>query len=168
MVARRKVGFPLDDDFFGDSFFNEFFANDDVFKDLFRQLKNARIEPGKPVVYGFSMTTGPDGKPRVQEFGNVKRAGVKDEREPLVDLIDGEKEVRVIMELPGVDKHHLRLNIQESELDVRVTDPDRRYAKTVKLPEEIKAAEAKATLKNGILEVILPKVKAKGKEIKVG
>jgi HSP20 family protein len=27
-----------------------------------------------PVVYGYSMTVGPDGKPRVREFGNVKRS----------------------------------------------------------------------------------------------
>ena len=25
-----------------------------------------------PIVYGYSMTIGPDGKPRVKEFGNVK------------------------------------------------------------------------------------------------
>jgi HSP20 family protein len=28
-----------------------------------------------PIVYGYSMTIGPDGKPHVQEFGNVKPFG---------------------------------------------------------------------------------------------
>jgi len=167
-MAKRKAGFPFDDDLFGNSFFNEFFANDAAFQDLFRQLGNTRAGPGNPMVYGFSVTTGPDGKPRVQEFGNVKKeGGVQNEREPLVDLIDCEKEVRVIMELPGVDRQHLHLTVENSELSVRVTDPDRRYAKTVRLPEEVKSSEVKATLKNGILEVVLPKAKPKGKAIKI-
>ncbi len=42
-----------------------------------------------PFVYGYSMKIGPDGKPEIQEFGNIKKAfkgapQVKEEREPLL------------------------------------------------------------------------------------
>src|SRR5271156_5551593 len=71
-------------------------------KDLVREQKSPdgsiRKEIG-PIVYGYSMTIGPDGKPVIREFGNVKRGPTKewkeaisDTREPLVDVVEGEKE----------------------------------------------------------------------------
>ena len=72
-------------------------------KDLIREYETA--EGGKvreigPFVYGYSMTIGPDGKPRVKEFGNVKsplsgsRGFMKSprlssEREPLRIIYNG-------------------------------------------------------------------------------
>jgi len=38
--------------------------------DVFEMLKNAGTI-SSPVFYGYTMTTGPDGKPVVQEYGNV-------------------------------------------------------------------------------------------------
>ncbi|MGH9923950.1 MAG: hypothetical protein ACRD5B_01100 [Nitrososphaeraceae archaeon] len=32
-----------------------------------------------PIVYGYSMTIRPDGRPRVREFGNVKKIGAGDQ-----------------------------------------------------------------------------------------
>ena len=34
--------------------------------------EGAKVREIGPFVYGYSMTIGPDGKPRVKEFGNVK------------------------------------------------------------------------------------------------
>jgi len=39
--------------------------------DVFEMLKNAGNVSG-PVFYGYTMTTGPDGKPVTQEYGNVQ------------------------------------------------------------------------------------------------
>ena len=46
-----------------------------------------------PLFYGYTMTIGPDGKPSVQEYGNVKpdRPLVSDAREAIVDTIVDEK-----------------------------------------------------------------------------
>ena len=55
-------------------------------------------------MYGYSMTIGPDGKPRVKEFGNVKspmQTGffgapmISSKREPMSDITATDKEVRV-------------------------------------------------------------------------
>src|SRR5919112_6596266 len=61
----------------------------------------AKVREVGPLVYGYSMTIGPDGKPNVREFGNVKSNGqrnllapagkdarpqISSEREPLVDV----------------------------------------------------------------------------------
>src|SRR6266498_1739077 len=44
-------------------------------KDLVREYKTSdgrKVKEFGPLVYGYSMTIGPDGKPQVKEFGNMK------------------------------------------------------------------------------------------------
>ena len=44
-------------------------------KDLIKEYETpegAKVREVGPIVYGYSMTIGPDGKPNIQEFGNVK------------------------------------------------------------------------------------------------
>ena len=80
-------------------------------KNLVREKKlsdgSVKKEIG-PIVYGYSVTIGPDGKPVVREFGYVRKGEgtpwkqIQDKREPLVDVVTTDREVRVIAELPGV------------------------------------------------------------------
>ena len=47
-------------------------------KELVREYqtsKGDKVREVGPIVYGYSMTVGPDGKPHVREFGNVKSLG---------------------------------------------------------------------------------------------
>jgi HSP20 family protein len=48
-------------------------------KELIREYETSdggsQVRKVGPIVYGYSMTIGPDGKPHVQEFGNVKPFG---------------------------------------------------------------------------------------------
>ena len=37
-----------------------------------RLKEGGKVREVGPIVYGYSMTIGPDGKPRIREFGNVK------------------------------------------------------------------------------------------------
>ena len=127
-----------------------------------------------PFVYGYSITIGPDGKPQIREFGNVKptRFGprIREEREPLVDIYVTNGEVKVIAELPGVNKEDIQLHGTEDTLIISVDTPERKYYKEVKLPAKVDPKGAKTSYKNGVLEVILPKKeerKPKGEPIKV-
>ena len=117
-----------------------------------------------PFVYGYSMKIGPDGKPEIQEFGNIKKSlggpQVKEEREPLVDIVETENEIRVVVEMPGVEKSDIKLHGTEDSLTISVDTPHYKYYKDVDLPTKVKVREAKSTYKNGVLEVILPKVDA--------
>ncbi len=115
-----------------------------------------------PIVYGYSVTIGPDGKPVVREFGNVKReAGapwkaVQDAREPLVDVVSSDKEVRVIAEMPGVSKEDIELTVGDRSLVISVDREERRYYKELELPGVVDPQRAKSAYNNGILEVTLP------------
>ncbi len=116
-----------------------------------------------PFVYGYSVKIGPDGKPEVREFGNVKstRDGpkVQSEREPLVDIVETDGEVHVVVELPGVDKKDIKLTGSENSLTISVDTPERKYFKEVALPLKVIVRDAKTSYKNGVLEVAFPKFK---------
>lgn len=151
----------------------------------------------EPFVYGFSLRIGPDGKPVFQEFGNTSKArkmappgpqeasssrgrswAAEDDeetegpqgREPLTDVIDCGDTIAVTVELPGVEKNDIKLEIADTLLTIRVNNEARRYFKEVQLPAPVKEEAAKASYKNGILDITLTKKvppKKKGTKIEV-
>ncbi|MCS7096780.1 MAG: Hsp20/alpha crystallin family protein [Candidatus Bathyarchaeota archaeon] len=127
-----------------------------------------------PFVYGYSIKIGPDGKPEIREFGNVKPSKfgpkVKEEREPLVDIVETDKEVHIVAELPGVEKEDIKLHGTEDTLTISVETPQRKYYKEIKLPAKVRVKDTRTQYKNGVLEVIMPKMeegKPKGEPIKI-
>lgn len=149
-------------------------------KDLVRERKlpdGSTAKEWGPFVYGYSMTIGPDGKPQIREFGNVKpslksetpfgarrpRLDVKEEREPLVDVISTDGEIKVVAEVPGVDKKDIKVYASEKALTIQVDTPDRKYYKEVELPASIDPKTAKSVYKNGVLEVTATKAKEEKK-----
>ncbi|MDH5460222.1 MAG: Hsp20/alpha crystallin family protein [Candidatus Bathyarchaeota archaeon] len=135
-------------------------------KDYVRERKlpdGKTVREWGPFVYGYSVKIGPDGKPEIREFGNVKpsRFGprVKEEREPLVDILETDGEVRVVVELPGVEKDDIKLHGTENTLTISVDTPQRKYYKEITLPAKVKVKETKTQYKNGVLEVTIPKIK---------
>ncbi len=128
-----------------------------------------------PFVYGYSVKIGPDGKPEINEFGNLRpsRQGpqVKEEREPLIDIVETNNEIQVVAELPGVDKTDIKLHGTEDSLTISVDTPQRKYYKEIALPAKVKVSEATSGFKNGVLEVTMPKAseerKSKGEPINI-
>jgi len=126
-----------------------------------------KVKSWGPFVYGYSVTVGPDGKPKVKEFGNFKaetRLGkphmdVKEKREPLADIIDADGEVRVIVELPGVEKDDITLSGTEYKLTISVDTPQHKYFKEVELPAKVDTKKATSKYTNGVLDITVPKKK---------
>ena len=132
-----------------------------------------------PFVYGYSVKIGPDGKPVIREFGNIKpgpgREGapplnLQDRREPLIDLIEEDEKIKVVAELPGVGKEDIKLYVSRNTLTIDVDTPERRYRKELDLPYEIEERSATSTYLNGVLETTLTKKKrmGRGTQIKIG
>jgi HSP20 family protein len=143
------------------------------FKELEREIPKSLVRESKtpdggmkkefgPIVYGYSVTIGPDGKPVVREFGNVRSGegkpwkAIQDKREPLVDVVSSSKEVRVIAEMPGVKKEDINLTVKEKSVVISVDKEERGYYKELDLPEVVDPKRAKSTYNNGILEVTIP------------
>jgi HSP20 family protein len=158
---------------------------DNAPKDLVREYETpggGKVREYGPFVYGYSMTIGPDGKPRVREFGNVRspslRGGggsftrplISSEREPLADVTTSNTEVKVIVEMPGVSKDKIRINAYDNSVEIKSDDPQRNYHEVIDLPPEADIETARSTYKNGLLEITFNKkkeTKPKGKELKV-
>jgi HSP20 family protein len=134
-------------------------------KDMIRERTTpdggVRKEIG-PIVYGYSMTIGPDGKPVIREFGNVKRSddplkGITNQREPLVDVVESDTQVRVIAEVPGATKEDIEMSVRDQALTISVNTPGRNYRKELQLPDSALVEGAKSSFNNGILEITFPK-----------
>jgi len=111
-----------------------------------------------PLFYGYTMTVGPDGKPSVQEYENVKpdRSLVSDAREAIVDTIVDEKEkvVKLIAEMPGVEKTDVKILVDKNVVDITAEHGEKKYHCKVPLQHKVDENSAKATYKNGILQLI--------------
>jgi HSP20 family protein len=152
--------------------------------------EGVKVREVGPIVYGYSMTIGPDGKPQVREFGNVrslayvgsnvkkigqnigKSSHLSAEREPLVDINKTDTEVKVVVEMPGIRKEDIKINAYDSQLEIATSkDAQRKYHKNIELPEQAEIETARSVYNNGVLEVTFnvkkKEAKPKGKEIKI-
>jgi HSP20 family protein len=129
--------------------------DEEKLEDLLRGLQKS------PMVWGFSAALGPDGRFQLNPFGNVSAKGetptVREEREPLVEVMEQEDAIIVVAELPGVAKDDVDLKLEDARVTIHVDTPLRKYAKTIDLPAPVKWKRAKVNYTNGILELRLPK-----------
>lgn len=107
--------------------------------------------------------------------GDIGREG----RVPRVDIIDRDKEFVVRAEMPGVDRKDIDISISDNAVTLRAeTRHEEReekenffrceiasgsYSRTVPLPGPVNADGAKANLRDGVLELILPKTEPAGR-----
>jgi HSP20 family protein len=103
---------------------------------------------------------------------------------PRTDVVDGEDNVVIRAEIPGVDKKDLEVSVNETSVTIkgkatRETKEEKgdyyrceigssEYSRTLGLPCAIDASKASAHLKDGVLELTLPKVeKSKRHSVKI-
>lgn len=99
---------------------------------------------------------------------------------PQVELGETDKEIRVTVELPGLDEKDVEITIEEGVLTLRgekrseVDDKDRgysersygRFERRIGLPNGIDRDRANATFRNGVLTVTLPRTEAANENIR--
>ena len=93
---------------------------------------------------------------------------------PRVDVIDRAEEVVVRAEVPGVDKDNLDVTLSDNTITIKGSTRHEEkeekgnyyrceisqgsFTRTVALPADVDGSKAKASFKDGLLEVTLPKV----------
>jgi HSP20 family protein len=142
---------------------------DEMMRQAFRSptAKRRKARTGGPYVYGFSMTMGPDGKPVIKEFGNLrsnrdKSPGtqireVKEETEPLIDIFEKDKEITILAQLQGARREDIHVDITETQVTIKADTPHQTYHKKLQLPALVDPNTAQTTYKNGILQIRLEK-----------
>jgi HSP20 family protein len=107
-------------------------------------------------------------------------------RMPAIDMVDREDEVIVSVEVPGVRKEDLSIAVTDSTLTVKGTterhEEEKRddyyyhelacgeFSRVLRLPVGVDSKKVSASLKDGILEIHLPKLESAKRaiDIKIG
>jgi len=140
---------------------------DEMFNEMLEEMQTGNVPQGGPFFYGFSWNQRPGEEPEVREFGNIHpgRDNIEiGERKPLVDVFDTDGTVQVVAEMPGIEKSDVELGVEGRNLEIHAARGDRRYNETVELPAEVDEDSAKATYKNGVLEVTLKKTRKQNRK----
>ncbi|RLI55276.1 MAG: Hsp20/alpha crystallin family protein [Candidatus Thorarchaeota archaeon] len=162
-----------------DEMTREFEEANQMIERMFRTARNysgGEVKTFGPWYYGFSVRTGPDGKPVFREFGNVRPTAegqvIEGYREPLLDVVVDDREdiVRIAAEMPGISKEDVKLKATESVVNLNAESGDRKYRAEIPLSVEIDPDSGEASFNNGILEAtfkLKESAKKDGKDIKV-
>lgn len=97
-------------------------------------------------------------------------------RVPSLDIVDRDKEVLVRAEIPGIDKKDIKVSLTDNVLTIKAKTSKEEteekgdyyrkeifsssFARSVTVPTNVDITRAAANLKDGILEIKLPKVES--------
>lgn len=156
------------------------FANaEEMLNRMFRTVKEVKPQDvtSFPYYYGYQVTVGPDGKPHVREFGNIRASpkGLVEQsgvRQPLVDTAINKKDntLTITAEMPGISKQDIKVNISDQYVSIHAEKDDKKYHTDIPLSSELDNASAKAIYTNGILELkikLKEPPKTKSREVRV-
>jgi len=186
---RRFDSMYFADDFFTD--FEEVEKEfEDAFMDIkapkeplidYETQEDVRVREISLFVYGYSMTIELDDKSRVRsrnirndgvgssgsskkrkEVSKYNRPQITSEREPLVEVNVYDKEVKVVLEMPGLSKEHIKIQAYKNSVEISSNHPQRKY-QVIDIPRVADIETIRSTYKNGILEIVFKKKeKSKG------
>ncbi len=102
---------------------------------------------------------------------------------PSVDVVEEENQLRVEVEMPGVDPKDVEVSVGDNSVTVRgekrleVGEEDKgfhraerpfgSFRRTIQLPVEVDPESAVATFKHGVLRIMFPKVQRTSKKIPI-
>ncbi len=109
-------------------------------------------------------------------FSEIKSSWLDEKnfaRFPLIDLIDEGASLKIVAELPGVDKNDIKLDVSNNSVSLSAEHKQeaenkgksfyrkerslQKFFRSFSLPAEVLPSKVKTSFKNGVLEVSLPK-----------
>jgi HSP20 family molecular chaperone IbpA len=85
----------------------------------------------------------------------LPESALKETNEPLADVFDDEKVIKVYFEVRGENKKDIQLNVTADKVEVKAKN----FYKTINLPtSNIDLEKASSKCKNGVLKVEIPKM----------
>jgi len=93
-------------------------------------------------------------RPGPQRPFEAPPSALKEVSEPLTDVFEDEKTIKIYFEVRGEDKNDIQLNVTAGKVEVKAKN----FYKMINLPmSNIDLEKASSKCKNGVLEVIIPK-----------
>ncbi|WP_292468494.1 archaeal heat shock protein Hsp20 [Methanolobus sp.] len=161
---RKKRGFF--DDIFSEGNFNDI---EDIIEHMMERFGfNLDDFEKQPFFYGFSVSGHPGEEPEIREFGNIFSDDDEDddfesviqqvganERKPLIDVFEIDDKVHVMAEFCGVEKDDIKLDVTETQLELKAENEKTSFSEIIELPSSVDPDTAKAAYINGVLEIIM-------------
>lgn len=196
---RRFDSMYFADDFFADfeeveKEFEDAFMDIKAAKELlidYETQEDVRVRELSSFVYGYSMTIELDDKPSVGRSRNIRndyvgssgsskkrkevskynRPHITSKREPLAEVNVYDKEVKVVLEMPGLSKEHIKIQAYKNSVEISSNYPQRKY-QVIDIPRVADIKTIRSNYKNGILEIVFKKKEKskcnnKGREIRI-
>ena len=80
------------------------------------------------------------------------------------DLIETNEEIFVTVNIPGIEKEDIVLNVTDDSLEIIVNAFNLKYHKTHELPCDVKPKETISSYKNGVFDIILKRKERRNTE----
>ena len=113
-------------------------------------------------VFGFSVKTCLGGdEVKVEPFGNIRRdkstgeSVVQEIREPMVDILEEDKYILVVAEMPGIGREDIQVELNDDILTISAQKKDKKYRKEILLPGSFSQDKMTVSCKNGVTEIKL-------------
>jgi HSP20 family protein len=157
--------------------FDGFFA--DFEAEMNQLMQQAGRFPERSFVYGYSAYTGEDGKPVVNEYTNIPgykglnaggqcvdgscstpqltSSGQNDGDEPYYDVLDEGDRIKIIVDMPGVEKKDIKLRTHGRCITINAAGEGITYGCDIHIPDYVGQKPQKTSYKNGILEITYKK-----------
>ncbi len=113
------------------------------------------------------------------EIEELKYMLMKPKRLPLYDLIERKNEIIILIDLPGFSKRDVEIEVGDSYIDIKAERKEKKEGKYlnkerneslyrhIEIPYKLDSNNARARMKNGVLEISIPIEKQKGKKIEI-
>ncbi len=145
------------------------------FNDLFETMRREMEQMFENDFGLFNQALFPGTTPLISGKNELTTTDGKYFRRPVTELAETDSEYIANIELPGVDKKDIKINIEDKSVEIKVEKNDektekdkdgnvigyaRQYAgfyKCFSLPENVKPEDISAEYKNGVLKLAIPK-----------
>lgn len=77
--------------------------------------------------------------------------------EPPVDVYEGNDSLLLLVDVPGVDKDQLDVQVQGNSLSIRAARRDVSYERSFRLPDTVDHGKIRVALSQGVARIELPK-----------
>jgi len=92
-------------------------------------------------------------RPMPQRFFKPSEIAPKETREPLTDVFEEEKAIKIYIELPGEEKDDIKLNVTKGKVEIKAKN----FYKMIEVPRNVDVEKASSKYNNGVLTIIIPK-----------
>jgi HSP20 family protein len=132
---------------------------------MLEEVRRNEFRANNWFAYNFIINTSPVEESMRQKFESYplkitqKTTKKSKEDRSSFDIIKGDNEVTITIDVPDTKKENIDLRITKDTIEIMPNNPEGKYHKLINLPCNVKSKTATFTYRNGILDIIIKREK---------